>query len=449
MKKLESHPATSFLWNLLPIGLLVMSLELFTPGIVHAQPIQVAASATQAQPSPTPATDSEEQYERLAAAFQKHSYSIAMTEAGLSGPGADFLKQKAASAQFVLLGEEHNVKEVPDFTARLFAMLHQCCEFNHLALENDPVSAQAASMPPLKGNLGQLTQYASKFPNAFTFLTRQELQMIADVGKLATTKTDPVWGLDQSFGVLHALEELRTLPGINGRSSAFQELAEQARALDSSRFTEGHHYMTMAKVSDLENLRKEVAPKPGSEADFILGNLVSSARIYTNYRGEYTGYASAFEREEQMKRLFMRGYRSAQKSGEAEPRVLLKMGHWHIFRGLGPSALQTLGDFVTEFALANGEDALSIAIFIHGSPNKWREVGEWQGMRPFGMAASADHWMLIDFRPIREEIFAHEFGPLSPTMRSYIFGFDAALIIANASPADAVTASGGTRTSAK
>lgn len=422
-----------------------MLLQFSATGIVRAQSAQILLSTAQAQPAPTPGTDSEEQYARLAGAFQKHGYSIAMTESALTGPGADFLKQKAASAQFVLLGEEHNVKEIPNFTAKLFAMLHQCCGFNHLALENDPVSAQAASVPPLKGDLNQLSQYAARFPNAFTFLTQQELQMIADVGKMATTKTDPVWGLDQSFGVLHALEELRTLPGVDTKSRTFQELAMQAHELDSSRFTEGHHYMTMAKVSDLENLRKEVAPKPGSEADFILGNLVSSARIYMNYHGEYTGYASAFEREEQMKRLFMRGYRSAEKSGEAAPKVLLKMGHWHIYRGLGPSALQTLGDFVTEFAAVNDQDALSIAIFIHGSPNKWREVGEWTGMRPFAMAASGDHWMLIDFRPIRDEVFAHEFGPLSPTMRSYIFGFDAALIIVNASPADSPTVSKASR----
>jgi hypothetical protein len=439
MKKHSPRGGTSVLWKLIATGLMFMLTQFFVSHPLLAQPPTVPE--LQEQKAPEPATDSPEQYEKLAAEFRAHSYPILMNGTRLEGQGAEFLKGKVSNSQFVLLGEEHNVKQIPEFTSDLFLMLHECCGFNHLALENDPISAQMASSPPLRGNAARISEYATKYPNAFTFATRQELQLIADAGRVATTRTDPVWGLDQSFGVLHALNALSTLPGVNGKSSTLRELKEQAEKLDSERFTEDRHYMEMVKVSDLEKLKQELAPKPGSEGDFILSNLVSSSRIYTNYHNAHSGYASAFEREEQMKKLFLRGYRNAQKNGETQPKVLLKLGHWHIFRGMGPSALQTLGDFVTEFATSNDQQAFSIALFIHGSPNKWREVGEWKGMRPFGMAASSEHWTLIDFRPIREAAFAHEFGPLSPTMMRYIFGFDAALVIANGSPADEIPAS--------
>lgn len=43
---------------------------------------------------------------------------------------------------------------------------------------------------------------------SFTFATDQEVAMFAAVGRLSTDKADPIWGLDQSFGVLHALDRL-------------------------------------------------------------------------------------------------------------------------------------------------------------------------------------------------------------------------------------------------
>lgn len=401
---------------------------------------QAPGSSVARKPAVAIETDSQEQYERLARSFRTSSYPLSLAGNALRGPGADFLRKKVANAQFVLIGEEHNVKQVPEFSAALFAMLHECCGFNYLALESDPISAHIASLPPLKENVELLRDYAAKFPNAFTFATDEELAMIASAEKASLAKTDSVWGLDQSFGVLHALEALRILPGVNGKSALFQELLADSQNQDSKRVVPDKHYMEMVKLEDLEKLRHEILPQPHTEADFILSNLISSSRIYSNYtrgaRGEPTGYLSGLEREEQMKQLFLRGYSSAQAAGEKNPKVLLKLGHWHVFRGLGPSGLQTLGDFATEFAVANGYIAFNIAVFIHGSPNKWREIGEWKGMKPFAMAASPTEWSVIDFEPIRKAVFTGELGTLSPTMLRYVFGFDAALIIANGSPAD-------------
>jgi hypothetical protein len=102
-----------------------------------------------------------------------------------------------------------------------------------------------------------------------------------------------------------------------------------------------------------------------------LDNPVSSSEIYGYYQraqtGELTGYANGFEREQLMKRLFLREYRAAEAQGDRHPKVLVKMGHWHIYRGVGPSHLQTLGNFLAEFAFANGRDALTVAVFLRGS----------------------------------------------------------------------------------
>lgn len=387
-----------------------------------------------AQQRPKFETDSLEQQKAVAEAMKQNSYSLSLQNGVLRGPGLEFLAQRSAKAQFVLFGEEHNAKEFPEFLSALFAFLHEKYDFNYLALESDPISAHLASVPPLRGDLQALAKYAHQYPNAFTFPTDQELGLFADVGRYSKGYMDPIWGLDQSFGVLHALDRLQTLPGFRD-TPKFGELHRQALEHDSKRTQYDElDYMETVKLADLEELRRQSHASEGSEARFILDNLVSSSQIYNYYQraraGELTGYANGFEREQQMKRLFMRQYRAAEANGEHNPKVLLKLGHWHTFRGQGPSRLQTLGNFVTEFATANGSDALTVGVYLRGS---WRDVSEQKGLEPIALATDPASWTLIDLSTLRPAVTARRFGDLNSNLLSHIFGFDVALVIGGAS----------------
>ena len=378
-------------------------------------------------------TDSEEQLRALADALRQRSYPVVLHAGKLTGPGMELLVRKSDEAQFVLFGEEHYVKEFPEFLSALFVFLHEKRNFNYLALESDPVSSHVGSLPPLRGNLKVLGEYARRYPNAFTFPTDQELQLIATAGKVSTGRVDPVWGLDQSFGVLHALDRLGMLAAARA-TPKFHELHKQAETQDLKRPNDNQRdYMETVSLSDLEGLRDQIAAPEGSEARFILDNLVSSSEIYGYYRraqtGELTGYANGFEREQLMKRLFLREYRAAEAQGERHPKVLVKMGHWHIYRGVGPSHLQTLGNFATEFAFANGSDALTVAVFLRGS---WRDVRHQEGMVPIAMATDPAAWTVLDFSALRPAVRAGRFGALDAHLLSYVYGFDAALVIGNA-----------------
>lgn len=381
-----------------------------------------------AQQQPELATDSDEQRAAIAAAMKEHSYTISLRNGVLGGPGMDFIARSVANAQFVLFGEEHNNKEFPEVMTALFTFLHQRHNFNYFAFESDPVSAHVASLPPLRGDLAAVSQYAAKYPNAFTFPTDQELQMAADIARISTGHADPLWGLDQSFGVLHALDRLSVLPGFHS-TPEFVELHEQADAQDVKRPDENQpDYMETVKTSDLEALRGQIAAPQSSEAQFILDNLLSSSRIYGYYQsGEH--YLNGYVREEQMKHLFMRAYRAAQAKGEHDPKVLVKLGHWHVFRGVGPTHLQTLGDFVTELAVADGTDAFSLGTYLRGS---WRDVSQQKGLEPIALATDPTRWTIIDLRALRPAVAARTFGTLNPNLLSHIYGFDAALVIGDA-----------------
>jgi hypothetical protein len=410
----------------------ILRLSLTMVGVALSITLPIGFSAQQ---NAKFVTDSEDQYKALAEALKQNSYAISLQGGTLTGPGMQFIARSTASAQFVLFGEEHNVKEFPEFLTALFAFLHQNQQFNYLALESDPVSAHLASIPPLRGDATALATYIRKYPNALTFRTDEELRMFADIGRTSTGRADPIWGLDQSFGVLHALDRLETLSGFHA-TPKFEELHKQAEQQDSTRMRDTQsHYMYNVKLADLEELRRQVGAPDGSEAKFILDNLVSSSEIYGYYRrsqaGEPTRYSNGFVREEQMKHLFLREYRAAEAQGEVSPKVLVKMGHWHVFRGLGPSHLQTLGDFVTEFATANGADAFSVGVYLRGA---WRDVKTQQGLEPIALATDPTTWTIIDFRSLRPAVTAGQFGALNPNLLAHIYGFDAALVLGGASP---------------
>lgn len=405
-------------------GIRLLLFVLFTLGLAAQHPTKYA-------------TDSVEQQQAIAGAMKQHSYSISFQDGVLQGPGMDFLAQNTANAQFVLFGEEHNVKEWPEFLDALFSFLHQHANFNYFALESDPVSAHLVSIPPLRGNETAWEEYAARYPNAVTFATDQELRMILDATRISTGGVDSVWGLDQSFGVLHALDRLSALPGFHS-TPKFVELHKEAEQRDSKRFGKNvSHYMSeVVRLADLEELRKEQAPPEGSEAQFILDNLVSSSQIYGYYlqgeAGEPTYYFNGYVREEQMKHLFLREYRAAEAHGEHNPRVMLKLGQWHVRRGSGPSNLQTLGNFVTEFATANGTQALTLGVYLRGP---WRDVSTQDGMKPIALATDATKWSVIDFRPVRAIVAGSRLGAIHPNLLSQIYGFDAGLVIGDAKPA--------------
>ncbi|MBK8496863.1 MAG: hypothetical protein IPL50_19115 [Chitinophagaceae bacterium] len=84
--------------------------------------------------------------------IQKNSYVINVENEKLTGPAAEFLAKTAKDCQFMALGEEHNVYDIPIFTTALFALLQQSNGFQYLATEQDPVRSQILSRPEYRGN---------------------------------------------------------------------------------------------------------------------------------------------------------------------------------------------------------------------------------------------------------------------------------------------------------
>ncbi len=384
-------------------------------------------------------TKSAETIPTLDELLRANAHSFSEADNHLTGDGFDFLMKVAAEAQFFGIGEEHNVQQIPQITTLLFEALQQRHGFHYLALEQDPLVCRMASTLPVRGNLDAIVALAKKYPNAFTFGTDQELGMIARAGLTSTGKADPVWGLDQVFGALHVLERLvedAPSPDVRERT---QKLIEAARKDDSVRFQPGHHYMPdIDKPEDFWRLKELYQSSPNPEARFLADQLVLSARIYRNNKrgsqGKVPGsFESNREREENMKDLFLRNYRQAQVAGDAQPRVLLKFGHWHMYRGRYLAYLPTLGNFVGEFAKSNGLKSFHLATYLNNPAGGFRGMPKDSWLKVLASVAPEGKWTIINLRPLRDYWYAGKIK-LPGELREAIFGFDAALMIGGGKP---------------
>jgi hypothetical protein len=324
-------------------------------------------------------------------------------------------------------------------SSRVPAPTQTSAGFQYLADEQDPVALRYVSSPAVRGNLDSVVAYARRYPHAFTFIADQELVMLADVTSASRGRGNAVWGCDQSFGATHALDRLLALPGPGPARAAAIALRTRAEAIERLRDLDHSHFMSRESKSDeLARLVALYAPPPGSESDFLLQSLVVSDRIYRNYREQHY-YDNGLEREEYMKRRFMDEYRRAETADGAPPKVLLKLGHWHLYRGLGPSNLQTLGDFVSQLAVANDNGSFHLAIWPNGDAGEYGDLHGWSVHGPLllSSAASPSEWTLLDLRPLRASWRqVSQSVPVDDRddLRRWVFGFDAALFIGRMHP---------------
>ena len=371
--------------------------------------------------------------------LKANSYEVTLSNGSLSGPGFDFLMKATGRTQFFAIAEPHNSKEVPEITSLLFKSLHRQHGFNYLALEQDPLMARMVSAPGVVGNREAVISLARRYPNGFTFITDQELEMISSLGSASTAKADRIWGLDQVFGAIHVLDRLSQFAPNKEVRERTLKLVEALKQNEAEQTKQLKRY-TMAEVGHLDEfnqLLQQYHPQAGSEAEFLIAQMLLSAQIYKNNLAaesdQLTGYDSNLEREENMKALFMLEYRRAQAVGDPLPKVMLKLGHYHLVRGRSWSDVLSLGNFISEFAKSNEMDSFHLAIYNNNASGDYGVLAATPDYKPLAEAVSTDKWAVVDLRPLRALAHGGRVTGASPELRRVIFGFDAALLIGSAS----------------
>jgi hypothetical protein len=394
----------------------------------------------------------------LPEALRANSHTIQLQAGELTGDSRSFLVKLVHGAQFVALGEEHNNFDIPSFTAALFRLLQQSEGFQYLALEQDPVMMQRLSQPALRGDPAAIRALAARYLMGFTFDSDQELAMLAQVGGLARGRGRPIWGCDQAFGVTHILDELLPYAADKRRAEvdALRTQAAQAEARRDLQQSPVTFISSQALLAAIPGLRAAFPAAGSPRAAFLVETIAKSSQIYNYYlageRGQVPGYyANNAVREDYMKTRFLAEYRFAEQRDGKPPKVLLKFGQYHLYRGLSPVQVPSLGNFVSDFARARESGFFSIYIVPTGKadaagvtaylPFAGSERSRF--LKAFAPLADPTRWTLLDLRPFRESPYYHALRDAAPDLsddqrqdlRRLVYGYDALLLIGGSSRA--------------
>ncbi|HEX6066055.1 MAG TPA: hypothetical protein VFZ04_17600, partial [Longimicrobiales bacterium] len=349
--------------------------------------------------------------------------TFTLADGKISGAGADRILAAAAATHFVALGENHNTRAIPLLTTALFRELHAKYGFNYLALEEGPAIGRAVSDAVRRGQPGAAFQLGLRYPNAFHMYTEDELRMIDDIAAISTAKQNPIWGLNQEYGMMHVLERLvQIAPNATAKAIAEAQLA-RAREYESERFALNKFFMSeVAQPADYRALRDAYKPAPDSEAFELISQAELSNAIFAPYavkpRAPFTQfYASGKSREDNMKRLFASNYKIAAREAPA-PKVLVKSGHVHLNRGIGRSnEVFTLGNFLNELAIFEGGESLHLYVLLN-----WPDLRQ-SFLAPFVPHIQANTNTVFDLRPLQAWAAHRQLPQLDPELRRALVGY--------------------------
>lgn len=365
----------------------------------------------------------------------KHKYIIESSQNGLSGDGITFLLNESKNAQFVLIGENHNTKEIPEFTSALFDLLHNHYQFEYLALEQDP-----AMMRIIADRNTNIQDLARKYPYGFTFITDQELAMIEKTRSISKAK-NPIWGCDQSFGASHSLDIINNfLDSKMKNQMMIDSLYKDIYKKEMTRNLESYHYMAeLNKREQLLTIKNNVPSKYTKRLAFYIDELLISDTIYNLIKTK-KHFESRSMREEYMKIRFLSEYKLASAKDQL-PKAVLKFGNNHLNNGYNPgSNVNSLGNFVRQFALVNNKSSISINTMIYRNDGSdwdyFKSDSSLLYLQRFANNANVNQWTLFDLRPLKS-IYYNETLKLNITKQekvnweNLIYGYDFLLLIGN------------------
>jgi hypothetical protein len=381
--------------------------------------------------------------------LKKNRGAISVQDGKLAGPSAEVLRAALADAQFVALGEDHGIRQIPEFTAALCAELAPH-GFHHMGLEIGPyVAPELEKMARSADGVKQLADFEKKYPETIAFYNwQEELAMLQKCEIAASPGHIAIWGLDQEFmGATGFLADkiLATNPGPEAKAAMETLLKEtnEARASAVKSGNPGDLFMMTAKQAELDHVRDLLKKQGKPEAQKLFDAFLVSREIYQkNMTGDY--YKSNRQRALLMKKNFSEPFAASSQSNGVLPKVLFKFGAYHMFRGINPLHSSELGNLISEAAEANQFNSVHILVAgVKGEQLRFAGIGKPAEAGALDLAGDKDSpflffkplfgtqvensWTLYDLRALRDGF--SKYGKIDPELERVIFGYDFVIFI--------------------
>ena len=385
----------------------------------------------------------------FAEVLKKNRGIISVQDGKLAGPGAEVLRTALAEAQFVALGEDHGIRQIPEFAAALCAELAPH-GFHHMALEIGTYAApELEKMARSADGAKQLAEFERKYPETIAFYNwQEEFRMLEKCESAASPGHMTIWGLDQEFmGATGFLADriLGTNPGPEAKAAVETLLKEsgEARAAAVQSGNPGDLFMMTAKQEELDQVRELLKKQGKPEAQKLFEAWLLSREIYQkNMSGDY--YQSNRQRALLMKKNFSGPFAASSQSNGVLPKVFFKFGAYHMFRGINPLHSSELGNLIGEASEANQLKSVHILVAgVKGEQLHFVGIGKPAEAAPLDLAGDKDSpflflrplfdaqvensWTLYDLRALRDGF--SKYGKIDLELERVIFGYDFVVFI--------------------
>jgi hypothetical protein len=368
---------------------------------------------------------------------------------GLHGAGAAVIAEAVARAKYVLIGEDHLSREIPQFTTGICRQMAPG-GLDAFAVEIGPEAARVVNHNLRRPDrVARLATFVHAHPDAFAFQNgREESDMAAECARLAGPRFR-IWGLDQEFfgAAGHLFEQmLAARPGPAARA-AIETLTKVDHAATIKALASGAHddlFVFSATDQQLRTAGSAIERDGGDRARSLFAALLKTRAIYLGQNTD--GFASNWQRALLMKSTLVDYFGACARS----PRVLFKFGDVHMEKGVNTLGQRDVGNFVAE--RAEGEGAASLHIAVYGAKGVhalYGGVGRQVRHEPFVMTDDPDYawlkdalpparggdatrdWTLIDLRSLR----GHVPAGTSARWRREVERYDLIVVAPNLTPA--------------
>lgn len=382
--------------------------------------------------------------------MNKGRYALTLNEATgkTSGAAMQVLNDATADAQFVLVGEDHGIAEIPPFVGTVFEMLAPR-GFHTLAIETGPYVTPVLQENAAKADgAAQMSAWLKKYPFAVAFYNwRQEFALLQRCARAGSDGKVELWGLDQelmgaSTFLLHRISE--QMLGADARAMAAKLTKENEDDYAAAEKTGDPSGLFMMKVkdADLSIFAEQLKAQGNPAAEKILSSLWESRRIYEkNMSGK--GFASNRDRSLLMKENFKGDYEAATRT-EPLPKVMFKFGGIHMYRGYNLLRNNDIGNMVAELADWNGTKSVHILIFgVKGEEAAFAGIGKPSSAETLDLRTDKradfafiepmldnmlkDSWTMYDLRGLRPHL--GEYGAIDTQLERLILGYDFLVLI--------------------
>lgn len=406
----------------------------------------MASAQPPSAPAAPPATPAPSFEERLAARAAENRHALTYQNGAFSGPGWDLLVREGRKSQFLLVGEEHGVAEVPAMVRELFEAL-QPAGYRHLAIEISPAMA-AVLDDTARGKEGnqRLAAFFKENPPGVAFFTLQEeAELLAAARATVNGSGSVLWGLDYEMSADRYLLDRLRKKAPQGPAREAAEALYQKSAAAWKTVSEEHNpgaFFSFANSPEIFQELRKAWPNPDPESARVIDLLEETLAINKLF-ADRRGWESNERRAQLNRRNFLRYWREAEsRSQQAPPRVLFKFGASHMVRGRNMSEVFDLGSLASELAASEGSQSFHVLVIggagtQHAVFNPFKlqyepapvEMAADPALKPILGQALAEGFTLIDLRALRPLLSAARTKTADPELMRVVHGFDALVIL--------------------